>query len=275
MKLTASLVLYHGSPDEYGRAMRCFLEGSDGILHVIDNSATPLRHELFAHPRVRYQFMGRNLGFGAAHNVAIRQLAGQSDVHLLLNPDVEFAPDVLPTLLKRMAQLPDVGALMPKVLYPDGELQRLCKLLPSPVDLIFRRFNPVRRWREQFDHVYELRDLKQYELADIPSLSGCFLLLRTDLLVRVGGFDERFFMYMEDVDLVRRIGDHARTVYEPAVSITHAYGKGSYRNRKLLGYHLKSAIRYFNKWGWVVDSVRSARNRRTLEKVRAATLRPD
>ncbi len=268
MRLTASLVLYHGNPDEFGRAMRCFLDGSDGVLHVIDNSAKPLRHELFAHPRVRYQFMGRNLGFGAAHNVAIRQVTGQSDVHLLLNPDLEFGTEVLPALMSHMAQLPDVGAMMPRVLYPDGQLQRLCKLLPSPVDLIFRRFNPVPRLRQRFDRMYELHDLRQDKLADIPNLSGCFLLLRTELLLRIGGFDERYFMYMEDTDLVRRIGDHARTVYVPGVSVTHAYGKGSYRNRTLLGYHLKSAVRYFNKWGWALDAVRSSRNRRTLQGLR-------
>jgi GT2 family glycosyltransferase len=67
-------------------------------------------------------------------------------------------------------------------------------------------------------------------------------------------------MYLEDVDLVRRIGDVARVVYDPRVCVTHAYAKGSYRNKKLLAYHLSSAVRYFTKWGWCFDPIRRKRN---------------
>jgi GT2 family glycosyltransferase len=91
--------------------------------------------------------------------------------------------------------------------------------------------------------------------------------VRTALLQQLGGFDERYFMYMEDVDLVRRIGDLARTVYMPSVHVVHAYAKGSYRNRKLLGYHLQSARKYFAKWGWTIDPIRSQRNRRILQQI--------
>lgn len=268
MRLSASLVLFCGDPNQFGRAIYSYLHSGDGVLYVIDNSPHPLKHELFSHPRVRYQFTGRNLGFGAAHNVAIRQLAGQSDLHLLLNPDVEFDAGVLPVMMAKMFSQPDVGALMPRIVYPDGQLQRLCKLLPSPTDLIFRRFFPSSRLRERINRRYELHALRHEQPMDIPNLSGCFLLLRTDLLLRVGGFDERYFMYMEDVDLVRRIGEFARTVYEPSVVVTHDYAKGSYKNKQLLGYHLKSAVTYFNKWGWLRDPTRSRRNSQTLKSIR-------
>jgi len=264
MKISASLVLFHNDPTQYGQAMRCFLDGCDGILYVVDNSTVQLQHELFAHPRVRYLHAGENLGFGKAHNHAIAMAAGTADMHLLLNPDISFKPHVLPKLGQFLGANSDVGAVMPRITYPDGSLQRLCKLLPTPIDLILRRFIPSERIKEKINQRYEMQGLLQDRPSRVPTLSGCFLLIRSDLLQRVGGFDERFFMYLEDVDLVRRIGDVAETVYQPSVEVVHSYAKGSYRNRKLLGYHLRSAIQYFNKWGWFFDSTRKMRNRNAL-----------
>ncbi len=264
MNISASLVLFHNDPTQYGQAMRCFLDGCDGILYVVDNSTVQLQHELFAHPRVRYLHAGENLGFGKAHNRAIAMAAGISDAHLLLNPDISFKPQVLPELGQFLGANPDVGAVMPRITYPDGSPQRLCKLLPTPIDLILRRFIPSERIKEKINQRYEMQGLVQDRPSRVPTLSGCFLLIRSDILHRVGGFDERFFMYLEDVDLVRRIGDVAETVYQPSVEVVHAYAKGSYRNRKLLGYHLRSAIQYFNKWGWFFDSTRKMRNRNAL-----------
>lgn len=267
MKLTASLVLFHNDPIQYGAAIQSFLDGCDGVLYVIDNSAEPLVHNLFLHPRVLYVHAGENLGFGKAHNLALSLVAGTSDVHLLLNPDVSFECNVLPTMVRHLEIAPEVGALMPRIEYPDGTLQVLCKLLPSPVDLIFRRFIPSDALKERINRRYELHALPQDRPSCVPTLSGCFLLIRTQLLKRVGGFDERYFMYMEDVDLVRRVGDVAQTVYLPTVKVIHAYAKGSYRNRKLLRYHLLSAVQYFFKWGWFADEERRLRNKAILSQL--------
>jgi len=267
MKISASLVLFHNDPTQYGLAMRCFLESCDGVVYVVDNSMVPLQHELFAHPRVRYVHAGENLGFGRAHNRAIAMAAGTSDAHLLLNPDVSFEPHVLPELGQFLNGSQGVGAVMPRITYPDGSLQRLCKLLPTPVDLILRRFIPSEWIKAKINQRYEMHGLAQDRPTRVPTLSGCFLLIRSELLHRLGGFDERFFMYMEDVDLVRRIGDMAENVYLPSAQVVHAYAKGSYRNSKLLGYHVRSAVMYFNKWGWFFDKVRTKRNRIASEQI--------
>jgi len=66
----------------------------------------------------------------------------------------------------------------------------------------------------------------------------------------LGGFDERYFMYMEDVDLVRRCASLGKVKYLPKMTVVHEFSKGSYHNPKLLRYHVCSAIMYFNKWGW-------------------------
>jgi len=267
--ISASLVLFHNEPEMYSCAISSFIEGCDGTLYIVDNSFKALQHELFCHPRVKYIFAGRNLGFGAAHNLALTQLTSPSDVHLILNPDISFDSQVLPSLVTLLQMEADIGAVMPRVIYPNGNHQYLSKLLPSPLDLIFRRFLPIVLLQEHINRRYELHSLRQDRNSDIPSLSGCFLLIRTAVLQDIGGFDERYFMYMEDVDLIRRVGDVARTVYCPSISVTHGYGKGSYHNTKLLSYHLNSAVKYFNKWGWFYDPIRTTRNRRILATIKA------
>lgn len=268
-RLSASLVLYRAPAEQFEAVVHDYLAATeDALLYVVDNSPTPLSSAAFADARVRYIFNGANLGFGAGHNVAIRQACVTSDIHLLLNPDVRFKRDAIDTILTAFGRDAALIAAMPQIVYPDGSLQRLCKLLPSPMDLLVRRFVPSRAVRDLIDERYELHALRQDTTSDVPTLSGCFLFMRSQQLLRAGGFDERYFMYMEDVDLVRRLNDFGRVAYIPAAQVVHEYAKGSYRNRRLFAYHLQSAIRYFNKWGWIFDRTRRIRNRKVLRSLR-------
>jgi GT2 family glycosyltransferase len=101
---------------------------------------------------------------------------------------------------------------------------------------------------------------------DVPFLSGCFMFFRTEALREVGLFDERFFLYTEDTDLTRRVNSRFRTVYFPDVSIYHHHARGSYNDFWLMMRNAQSAIRYFNKWGWLNDPERERINRLTLQK---------
>src|SRR5262249_42906307 len=143
---------------------------------------------------------------------------------------------------------PEIGLVMPRVLNPDGSIQFLCKQLPSPMDLILRRFLPsgLRTLVGQRLKNYELRDVDYTRPLLVPALSGCFMMMSRAAIAEVGGFDERFFMYLEDVDLCRRIRLRYKTVYMPDVSIYHHYAKGSYRKVWLLLHHIMSAARYFH-----------------------------
>jgi GT2 family glycosyltransferase len=216
---------------------------------------------------VRYVFNGANLGFGKGHNLAFATLAENSQFHLVLNPDICFDKEVIPHLMSVLLNDDGIGVVMPRINYPSGNLQRLCKLLPTPIDLIGRRFIPFKALLDRINSRYELYSLTQDFPVDVPCLSGCFLFLRSALLRQIGGFDERFFMYLEDVDLVRRVGSTARVVYDPRVSVVHSYAKGSYRNRKLLIYHVRSAFQYFGKWGWFFDQERKNRNQDVLRRL--------
>lgn len=267
--ITASLVVYHNSKEDVQKVIESILgHGSVSVLFIVDNSNEDSLSELCDNQRIRYIFNNANLGFGPAHNIAFEEAYKlKSNYHIILNPDLHFEPSIITDMIYRAISDPTIGLIMPKIVYPDGLTQHLCKLLPSPTDLILRRFLPVKKINEFLRNRYELRFFSYNEEATIPSLSGCFMVVRTSVLRSVEGFDERFFMYLEDVDLCRRIGKTNKLIYFPKVKVVHNYAKGSYTNNKLLLYHIRSAIKYFNKWGWIFDKERNRINKQTLLKL--------
>lgn len=266
MSISCSVVSYHNPPEQIADVLRSVAATPGVALILIDNSRDDSLSAVARQFGARYIHRPDNPGFGAAHNIAIEEaLVSGATYHIVVNPDVSFGPDVIPALQAYMEAHPDIGLIMPDIRYPDGSRQHLCKLLPHPGDLLLRRFFPaLYRLSGRLD-AYEMRDGGYDRTMEVPALSGCFMFLRTSVLRKVGGFDERYFMYLEDVDLSRRVGSVARTVYYPAVSITHAYQKGSYKSSVLLSRHIRSAIRYFNKWGWFCDPQRAAANRAALQ----------
>jgi GT2 family glycosyltransferase len=272
-KLNSSIVLYNNNKTQLEKVITCFLNSNLAVtLYLVDNSSDDSLAVLKKlDNRIMYIFNNANLGFGKAHNIALRKSIEENiPYHLILNPDVYFNKGVLEELYYFMEANKDVGLVMPKVLYPDSTIQYLCKLLPTPFDLFGRRFlnsGPFKKIVEKGNEIYELRFTGYDKIMEVPYLSGCFMFIRTEVLKKVGLFDERFFMYLEDTDLSRRINRVSKTVYYPEVSIYHEYGKGSYKNPKLLKYHLDSAIKYFNKYGWLFDKEREEINKKTLEKL--------
>lgn len=273
VKIRASIVTYNSDIAILQKTINSLL-ASDiiGSVVVLDNSPLFQYNELentYNDPRLTFRFIGENLGYGKAHNIAIRQsLVEGVDYHLVINPDVYFEAGTLESIHSYMEQHHDIGLLMPDVRFPDGSRQHLSKLLPTPVDLILRRFIPVRSWLLRRTRYYELHDMDYTITQDIPYLSGCFMMLRKSTLEIVHGFDERFFMYFEDTDLTRRVSLVSRSVYFPGARIYHMYGKTSYKSKKVLMYHIKSAFQYFNKWGWFFDRQRNKINRSIIKNIR-------
>lgn len=251
--ITGSIVVFKNSKEDLKNVISSFLGfKKKSFLFVVDNSPDNSLHELCQDSRIKYIFNNSNIGYGAAHNIAIKEAYKlDSTYHIILNPDLYFNSSIINDLLTKANLDPSIGLLMPKILYPNGQIQYLCKLIPSPLDLIARRFLFSGSLKTKLSNKYELKFMSYEKESEIPVLSGCFMFIRTSILKKINGFDERFFMYLEDVDLCRRVGALSKLIYFPKVNIVHNYEKGSYKNKKLFAYHIISAIKYFNKWGWI------------------------
>lgn len=273
MKLSASIVLYQTNLTPLKKVIDSYFACKSEALQLflVDNSPTDVLKSvvtMYPDKEIHYIFNNENMGYGKAHNIAIKKSMEQGlPYHIVLNPDVVIQEGALEKLTFYMNEHPEVGNIMPKIIYPNGQLQYLCKLLPSPIDLIFRRFIPFKKWRDKINQKYELHSFRYNKKINIPNLSGCFMFLRTKALEKVGLFDENIFMYLEDIDLNRRIHRAYKTIFFPEAVVVHEYQKASYKNIKLLKAHIKSAIYYFNKYGWFFDKERRIINAQTLQEI--------
>lgn len=282
---TASIVTYRNSVQELVRVLRSALASPISKLYIIDHSpgdevsrylksdsvsgqdatevekkeisddaVTELRM-LLADSRISFS-RHPNRGYGAGHNVAIRRSIEEgAEYHAVLNPDIYWDDVVISTLTAYMDNHPEVGMMTPKVLYPDGSLQRNCKMLPTPLDLIGRRFLP-KKWMLKRNARFELHSSGYDHIMNVPYIHGCFMLMRNATLQKTGLFDERFFMYPEDIDITRRMHAVSETLFYPGVSIYHTHGAASHKIGKMLWIHITNMVRYFNKWGWWRDPER-------------------
>ena len=265
--LNISIVLYNPNWQQIislTQSLLCYPK----VRHIywIDNSAQAPDETPIVSPKVHYIFNNKNIGYGAAHNIAIREsIYDDVALHLVINPDIIVGADTLETLVAFILEHPEIGCVSPKVVYPNGELQYLCKLLPTPLDVFGRRFLP-KRWMEKRNQRYELRASGYNRIMNIPYLSGCFMLLRTEAVRKARLFDEQFFMYPEDVDLTRRIHRDYLTVFYPHTTIVHNHEKASYRSIRMLWVHMVNMCKYFNKWGWWRDEERRLVNELTTHE---------
>lgn len=267
MYVSASIVLYRTIPDELRTCLGSLLSNGIDKVYVIDNSETnQLSSVCNIDSRIEYIFNNKNIGYGAAHNIAIRKsIESGHKYHLVANPDIYFDSEVIVKIVEYMDGHEYVGQLIPNTLYPDGRLQYVVRLLPRPIDIISRRFLPA-NWVRKINYRYLLEFADHTKEMNVPFHQGSFMFLRTDALKRVGLFDESIFMYMEDVDLTRRVHKEYKTMFWPNVTITHAHRSGSYKSMRLLIIHIASAIKYFNKWGWFFDKERREWNREIISK---------
>jgi len=270
---TACIVTYNTEQEELNRILNCFKKIKLKFkLWISDNSEKDILRnfiENFSDDRIKYIFNNSNKGFGAGHNIVLQKLIEEnekSEFHLMINADVFFEENTIEKIIAYMRKNSDIGQIGPKIYESNGEINRSCRLLPTPLNLIFRRFFPVKSIVEKMDYSYEMKWYDYKSIIEVPILSGCFIFVRTDILKDIGVFDERYFMYMEDYDLCRRIGKKYKVVFYPKVNIVHEHGKASYKSRKMMIIHIKSAIKYFNKWGWIFDKERKIKNRKCIQE---------
>ena len=267
INLVVSIVTYNTEQSMLKRCLDCIKQSKLNIqIIIVDNSPKNELEHFCCDNNIVYHHLAHNVGYGKAHNVAIRySIQNNIPYHLILNPDVYFQADVLEKLYQVCQEDYTIGLMIPKVLYPNDTLQYSCRLIPSFADLFIRRFIP--KLGKKAQEINELRFTKYNTIMEVPFISGCFMFCRTEALEKVGMFDERFFLYMEDLDLSRRIWKNYKNLFYPSIHIYHDCQKSSYSLNKAFIYHMCSAIKYFFKWGFLFDSERKQINQTALNKI--------
>ncbi len=176
----------------------------------------------------------RPKGFAANHNFAFRRT--MSPFFCVLNPDIRIVQDPFPRLL---AELQDVrvGVVAPRIQNPEGHTEDSARRFPTPLRLLKRKLARGRRL--------------DYEIGDAPLspdwVAGMFMMSRRSVFAEMSGFDERYFLYLEDVDLCRRLRSAGYDVRQvPAVSAVHEARRHSRRNLRHLGWHIRSMLRFLS-----------------------------
>lgn len=265
MNIVASLVLYKHSFEKVSDTIMCLVsEESISKVVIIDNGAHC--NWLLGLNNTKIDvIICDNMGYGSGHNNTIKRYKDLARYILICNPDIFFEKGEVDKLF--FFSMKNVtGLSAPHILYPDGSIQHNCKLLPSPKLLFLRRFFPGMIIKE--NHKYELVDADYSKPFFAPSISGCFMLLSREAISVIKGFDPRFFMYLEDVDLSRRIAIAGFAVkFCPEAKVIHEFQRKSYKNFKFLLLHIASAFKYFNKWGWFHDRDRKLLNMKCISEL--------
>src|SRR3989344_6068936 len=196
-----------------------------------------------------------NVGFSAGNNLALREMHGE--YAMLVNPDLSVFPGEMEKLLAFADATPDAGIIGPLVQNPNGSRQESCTRFPAPLMPLFRR-TPLgsTSWGERAIDRYLMRDVEHAESHDADTVYGAAMLIRRPVLEKTGYFDERFFMYYEDVDLCRRSWDSGwRVVYAPVARFVHYLQRESrirapweLVTNKVARVHIASGVKYFLKY---------------------------
>lgn len=218
-----------------------------------DGTASMLRDEF---PSVRCIENEKNIGFAGGMNVGLRASTGR--YVLVLNPDVAVLGNAIAAMHRFLEQHPDVGMCAPKLLNPDGTVQTSCRRFPSPSVIVFRRSPfgalpfakaPLRR--------FLMLDWDHASNRPVDWALGACLMVRRSAMEKVGLFDERFFLYFEDVDWCRRFWEHGFPVYYVGAEaeLVHFHQRQSAASAGMAGLfsyptrrHIESGLKYFMKY---------------------------
>ena len=240
IKISASIVIYNEQKEVLKRAINSFFNlDFEKELLIVDNYPDSVL-ELFCKnfKNIKYILSKENIGFGSGHNLAFKNKTIDSDIHIIINPDTYFKKEQLEGFIEWFYEEKDVSLAVPSILNPDGSLQSVVRNIPTPLSLVKRKLSI------DLDEIA----VEKNTIKEIPFAHGCFMVFETEVLKNIKGFDERFFMYMEDVDIFIRAKQYGLTVMNSNFSVYHEYRKGSSKNLKLLWWHIISAVKFFIKY---------------------------
>jgi len=246
----AIIIVSFNVRDDLDACLRAIPAAAGGLttaVAVVDNGSTDGTVELLRRrwPAIQLIETGTNVGFARANNVGIAQTSGE--LVLMLNPDTIPGPNSIARLVDRLRAHPEAAAVGPRLVDPNGSSELSFGWSMSPIGelrqktiqgLAGRGFGPTRRWLERSLSTPGTRDW----------ISGACLLARRQDLDAVGLFDERFFMYGEDIDLCLSFRERGRTVrFEPDVEVQHLRGRSGAGNAELERRRRESHLAYYRK----------------------------
>ena len=252
------IVAYHPSEQEVFRLASCLAQLSPRLGYAVVSNDHRLGEPVEALRSAADCFIVNraNPGYGRAINQVVAALRLQGPLPELigaLNTDLAWQPGTFETLLDWLLEHPEVSVAVPQLVDAEGVVQRLCKPDPTVLGLFSRRFLPELvkpGWLKRYDQWYVMASHDYDSIFEVPYLSGCCMLMRTDMFLAAGGFDERFFLYLEDADITRSLAAFGRALHLPIASVVHHWGRGNHRNWKLTLVNFHSVWLYFSKWGW-------------------------
>ena len=262
------IVVHYKTPDHLLKGLASLAADSTGLtteVLIVDNDSRDGTPELLAqrHPEARLIVNDENLGYARAVNQGIRASSGE--FVLVMNPDCEVRPGALRVLADHLRNNPDTAVVGPKILNPDGSLEYSARAFPDHLTFLFNRYSLLTRLfpNNPFSRRYLLTDWDHKSARVVDWVSGACMLVRRDAVARVGGMDEAFFMFNEDVDWCRRMKDAGYAVwYVPDATVVHHIGASRTRvaPRVIVERH-RGMIHYFRKHhraNPVVDALASA-----------------
>ncbi len=225
---------------------------------VVDNSSHDGTVEMIREefPSVKIIESAVNCGYAAGNNLGIKQATGK--YIMILNPDVSIMNNSLDVMYRFMEEHPTVGLIGPKLINPDGTTQASCRTFPSWQTLLLYRRTPLGRLHgpRQKLRRHLMLDFDHSHNRAVDWMIGACFFARTDAMKKVGLLDERFFLYLEDVDWCRRFWQSGYQVYYVAdAEMVHYHQRISAVNPGIKGVfsyatriHITSAIKYFAKY---------------------------
>ncbi|KZD97330.1 Glycosyl transferase group 2 family protein [Lactiplantibacillus plantarum] len=254
--ISVAVVLYNSSISAVNNQVRNILESTKNFkkvtLYLINNSvdnvglSSGLR-DLERNPRIKVLIPSANQGFGKGNNMVLPYL--QSDYHFVVNPDVVIPNE---NQLKRMLDFLHVhteyGLLTPLIKYPSGEEQHLMKREANVLDMGLRFLN-LSLFKKRQERFVCLPDGYK-SIHDAENVPGSFMLFRTEVFRKIKGFDEKYFLYMEDSDITMKTRQVSRVVFFPESYVYHEWQRNNRKSLSGIFQMLTSMFVYFNKWGW-------------------------
>jgi GT2 family glycosyltransferase len=242
------VVVNHNTREDLLGCLDSLTGAGAGTVVVVDSGSSDgsLEAVAAAHPSVRRLALP-NLGFGQGANAGVRALGEEVDAVVVANADTRFGPDSVAAMGRYLAEHPDVGAVGPKVVFPDGRLQLSARAFPDIPTAVGHALLGLVRPQNRWTRRYRLTDWDHASERDVDWLSGCCVALRRTAFEQVGGFDPAYFMFVEDVDLCWRLGQAGwRVVFAPVAEVVHAVGGSVGRRRtRMVWAHARSLDRFF------------------------------